>query len=118
MNSNDFQNMMKQFMQNASKIKESYKALSEQNKHKTVEASAGGDWVTAKVNLKLELVGIKFKKELLENELSVVEELVVGAVNQGLEKAKKQVESEMLNVAKEFEGAPGNGFPFPSDKEG
>ena len=68
-------------------------------KTKTVEASAGGGIVTATANGNQELVAVKIKPEAIdEDDIEMLEDLVVAAVNLALEKAKELNQEEMQKV--------------------
>lgn len=100
---NNFQSMMQNFMKNAKQIQEglsgAYQQMAQKNKDKIVEGYAGGDMVTAHVNYQLELQSIAFKDGLLNEDPQVVSELIVAAVNNGMQKAKEAVRQEMMSLA-------------------
>jgi len=57
---------------------------------KVVEGSAGGGMVKVKANGKQEIVEIKIDKEVVDPEdVEMLEDLVIAAVNQALENAQK-----------------------------
>lgn len=111
----DFQEMMKNFMQNAQKMQENlqkaYQELAEKNKDKTVAGKAGGDLVTAHVSLKLQLSRLELKPELFEEKPEVIAELITAAVNQGLFEAQQTVKKEMMEITQKM-GMPSNLPPF------
>ena len=78
------------------------KKLSETQKemaHKTFEASAGGDMVTAVVNGKLEVQKIKISKEVIDPEdPEMLEDLVLSALNSALGKAQEAAQSNLGNL--------------------
>jgi nucleoid-associated protein EbfC len=116
---NNFQEMMASFMKNAKKMQEdlqqAYEQMAQKNKDITVTAKAGGDLVTAEVNLKMQLTNLILKPELYNEKPEVISELIIAAVNQGITIAQERVKGEMLNLSKQM-GLPGN-LPFPP-KEG
>ena len=60
------------------------------------EASAGGGVVTAKVNGKKELVSLSIKPEAVDpDDVEMLEEMIVGAVNQALTACNEASEKEM-----------------------
>lgn len=68
-------------------------------KERVVEASAGGGMVTAQANGKQELLTLRISKEVVDpNDLGMLEDLVVAAVNQALKKAKELHEKELGKI--------------------
>lgn len=64
--------------------------------NRTVEASAGGGMVTATVNGKLEVVGIRIEPRLLEApDREMLQDLIVAAVNEGIRAAQRLLADEM-----------------------
>lgn len=60
------------------------------------EASAGGGAVTVKVTGKKEIVGINIKPEVVDpDDVEMLEDLVLSAVNEALRKAEEETESKM-----------------------
>ena len=67
---------------------------------RTVEASAGGGMVTAVVNGRLDLVSLKIDRQVVDPEdVEMLEDLVVAAVNDGLRKAQDMAAGEMNKLA-------------------
>lgn len=110
-----FQSMMQNLMQNAQQMKDNlssaYQEMTEKNKEKTVQASAGGDLVTSTVNYGLEVVNLDCKSELFQEEPEVISELIVSAVNASLHKAKEAVREEMAAVSKKMGLPEGMNIP-------
>ena len=77
--------MMKQaqeFQKNMTKIQQEIEEL-------TVESSVGGGVVKASVSGKMELESITISPEVIDSEdMDMVQDLIVAAVNEGLNKAK------------------------------
>lgn len=72
-------------------------------KLKNVEAASGGGMVTAVVNGSQELVSLKIKPDAVDpSDLEMLEDLVVAAVNQALDKSRKLSEEEMGKVTGGF----------------
>jgi len=60
------------------------------------EAAAGGGAVTAKVNGKKEVLEIKIAPEVVDpDDVEMLQDLVIAAVNEGLKKADSAMESKM-----------------------
>jgi DNA-binding YbaB/EbfC family protein len=71
----------------------------EELKAETVEASAGNDQVKVVINGAHELVSLSIAPELLKQEdLAMVQDLIVAAVNAGIGKSTAMVEAEIEKV--------------------
>jgi hypothetical protein len=65
----------------------------------TCEASAGGGMVTAVVNGEYELVSLTIDKEVVDpNELVMLQDLIVAATNQAIEKVREMTRAEMSKL--------------------
>lgn len=90
----------------AQKMQGQISKIQEEFGHKLIEASTGGGMVTAVVTGNQELSSIKINPEVMDPEdVELLEEMVVGAVNQAMELA-----GDLLN--KEIEKVTG-GFNIP-----
>ena len=77
------------------KIAEIQEKLSE----KTVEASSGGGMVTVVVNGNLEVVELKIERDIVNpDDMEMLQDLIIAAVNEGIRKAKEMVQEEMAKV--------------------
>lgn len=103
-------NILKQAQQMQAKMQQVQEGLLE----KRVEADAGGGMVKAIVNGKGDLVQIKLDPEVVDpQDVEMLEDLVVAAVNQAAKKAAEMAESEMSKVAGGMLGGlPGGMNPF------
>jgi len=73
--------------------------LQEEMGDKTVEAQSGGGMVSCVVNGRQEVLSLKISPEVLEekdNEL--LEDLIVAAVNEGLNRSREMVQEEMSKI--------------------
>lgn len=85
-------NLMKQAQQFQTKMAR----LQEELGQRTVEASAGGGMVTVIVNGQQEIVSIKIDQEVVDPEdVEMLQDLILAAVNDGLTRAKNMVNEEM-----------------------
>ena len=85
-------NLMKQAQQFQNKMAK----LQEELGKKTIEAASGGGMVTVVVNGQQELVSIKIDPEVVDPEdIDMLQDLVLAAVNDGMARAKKMVNDEM-----------------------
>jgi hypothetical protein len=88
-----------QILQQAKKMQDRLVKLQEEMGDKTVEAQSGGGMVSCVVNGRQEVVSLKISPEVLEekdNEL--LEDLIVAAVNEGLDRSREMVQEEMSKV--------------------
>ncbi len=70
---------------------------------KTVEASAGGGMVTAVVNGKQQVVSLKIEKEIVNpDEIEMLQDLIIAAINKGLEDAQNMVAEAVNRVTGNF----------------
>lgn len=97
--STHFRGGMSELMRQASRLQRKIEKRKQELQSETVEASAGNDQVKVQVNGARELVSIHIDPELLKSEdLAMVQDLVVAAVNAGLKKAGDMVEQELEKV--------------------
>lgn len=86
-------------MQVAQKMQADAVKMQEQLAAKTCEASAGGGMVSATVNGTFELVSLKIDKSAADPEdLEMLQDLVVAAVNQAVNKVREMTKSEMSKL--------------------
>ena len=92
-------NMLKQ----AQKLQSKIFKLQEEMADRTVETTVGGGMVKAVANGKQELVSIKIDPEVIDpNDVQMLEDLVVAAVNDVLKKAQEMVSEEMTKLTGGF----------------
>ncbi len=97
-------NLMKQ----AQKMQKDMQKMQEELQDKTVEASAGGGAVTVVASGKKEIIEIKIKPEVVDPEdVEMLQDLVLAAVNEALRKADDMVNSEMSKITGGLGGMPG-----------
>jgi DNA-binding YbaB/EbfC family protein len=90
-----FGNLMRQAPQLQAKMLK----VQEEMATRTAEASAGGGMVTAVANGRQELVSIKVEKEVVNPEdVEMLQDLIVAAVNAALKKAQEMVSEEMKKL--------------------
>jgi hypothetical protein len=96
--------MMKQAQMMQARLQE----VQEEVAQKTVEASAGGGMVTAVANGKGEILSIKIDPSMLKGEdVEMLEDLVLAAVNEAHRRAEEMMKSAMSKIA-----GPLGGLPF------
>lgn len=73
--------------------------IQEEMGEKTVEAQAGGGMVSCVVNGRQEVVSVSISQEVLEEkDKELLEDLVLAAVNEGLNRSRDMVQEEMSKV--------------------
>ncbi len=83
----------------AQQLQENLAKLQEEMGEKTVETSSGGGMVTVVANGKQEIVSIKIEPDVVDpNDIEMLEDLVLAAVNDALNKAKQMVNEEMVKL--------------------
>jgi len=86
-------------MKQAKKMQERMANLQKELETKTVDAQAGGGMVSVVVNGKYEVVSMKIEKEVVNPEdIEMLQDLVVAAVNEGIRKAQEMSASEMSKI--------------------
>jgi DNA-binding YbaB/EbfC family protein len=91
----NIQQMMKQAQKMQKKIEEAQNEAALE----VVEASAGGGMVSVRVNGKHELLDIKIEKEVVDPEdIDMLQDLIVAAVNEGMTKAQEAVQEKIAKV--------------------
>lgn len=103
------QNVMKQMQ----KMQEKVAQVQAELEKKTVTADAGGGMVKATVNGKQQLVKIEMEKEVVNpDEKDILEDLILAAVNQALERSSALAQEEMQKAtAGMLPNIPGLGIP-------
>jgi DNA-binding YbaB/EbfC family protein len=92
----DFSGLLAQ----AQQLQQQMIEVQEKAKQKTVEASAGGGMVVATVTGGLELKALKIDPQCFDpKDPSMLQDLVIAAVNQALAKAQEMVKEEVQRVA-------------------
>ncbi len=88
-----------ELMNQARKMKDQMAKVQEGLKERVVEADAGGGLVQVFVNGGTEVVGIKIKPEAVDpDDLGMLEDLIMVAINAGIEKANALSEAEMGKI--------------------
>ncbi len=88
-------NIMKQAQQMQAKIARMQQEL----ETREVEASAGGGMVTARVNGKQQILELKIEKSVVDPEdVEMLQDLVLAAVNEAIKKSQDMIQAEMGKV--------------------
>lgn len=88
-----------QLMNQAKKMQENFQKLQQEMEGKTVEAQSGGGMVTCVVNGKQELISLTISNDVWEErDKEMLEDLIVAAINEGLEKSKDMWKEELAKI--------------------
>ncbi|MGD8833366.1 MAG: YbaB/EbfC family nucleoid-associated protein [Desulfobacteraceae bacterium] len=88
-------NMMKQ----AQKLQSKMLKMQEELAQRTVETSAGGGMINVVANGKQQIVSITIDKEVVDpDDVEMLQDLVLAAVNDALNKAQEMVAGEMGKI--------------------
>ena len=102
------QNMLKQ----AQKMQEDMQIKQAELEAKEYDVKAGGGVIDVKINGKREILSVKLAEEIVDpDDIEMLQDLVLSAVNEALRKADDMVQEEMSKVAGIPAGSmPGNMF--------
>lgn len=90
---------MQQAMKQFQKMQADMARIQEELREKTVTASAGGEAVKIEITGKCEVRKIEINPEVVNaDDLEMLQDLVVAAVNEGIKKAQELEASEMAKV--------------------
>ena len=87
-------NMIKKAQELQSQMEEAQKELNSIE----IEGQAGGGMVVVKVNGHKEIVSLDIDPEILKEDKEMIEDMVIAAVNQGLQNAGKAAEDKMNSI--------------------
>ncbi|MDY7001169.1 MAG: YbaB/EbfC family nucleoid-associated protein [Thermodesulfobacteriota bacterium] len=73
--------------------------MQEEMAERTVDASSGGGMVTVQVNGSQEVLSVKIDPAAVDpNDVDMLQDLVLAAINEGLKKSKDMVQAEMSQL--------------------
>lgn len=99
---------IQQIMKQAQKMQKKMEEIQAKAAEEVVEATAGGGMVTVKVNGKQEIVSLIIEKSVVDPEdVDMLQDLVVAAINEGIKRSKDMVSEKMSSVT----GGLGINFP-------
>lgn len=99
-----------EILKNAQKLQEQMTSFHESLKDITVTGSAGGGMVEIEVNGRLDPLAVRISPEIVnKEEISILQELVLSALNDAVEKTRELVKTELFNG---LPINPNTGFPF------
>jgi DNA-binding YbaB/EbfC family protein len=86
-------------MKQAQKLQAQIGRIQEEMAEKTTEASSGGGMVTVLINGKQEVLSVKIDPEAVNPEdVEMLQDLIVAAVNEGVRKSQQMVAEEMKKI--------------------
>jgi len=87
-------------MRKAQQMQQRMAEVQQQLATRTVEATAGGGMVRCVVNGKQEVLSLAIDREVVDPEdLEMLQDLILAAVNEGIKKSQEMVASEMSKIA-------------------
>ena len=90
---------MNQLMKQAKKMQDQIAKMQEELESKTVEASSGGGVVLVVANGRKEVVSIKISPAAVDpDDVEMLQDLVIAAVNEALRSAEEMKEREMAKI--------------------
>lgn len=100
---------MNQLMKQAQKMQKKMEETQKQLEETIYEAQAGGGVVKVQVSGKKELVSVSLAEEVVDpDDIEMLEDLIIVAVNDALQKMSDDAEAKMGSVT----GGLGGGMPF------
>ncbi|MDD5603510.1 MAG: YbaB/EbfC family nucleoid-associated protein [Eubacteriales bacterium] len=99
---------MGNIMKQAQKMQKDMQKLQEEMEQKTVEAVVGGGAVTVRASGKKEITEIIIKPEAVDpDDVEMLQDLIMAAVNEALRKADEMATGEMSKITGGLGGMPG-----------
>ncbi|NMB35785.1 MAG: YbaB/EbfC family nucleoid-associated protein [Firmicutes bacterium] len=100
---------MGKMLKQVQKVQAQMAKMQEELGTRQVEASSGGGVVRAVVNGAKELQELHIQPELLEEDVEMLADLIIGAVNEALRQTDEMINKEMQKIGGNL-GLPGNLF--------
>ena len=89
---------MKNMFKKAQELQSQMEKAQEELNLIEIEGQAGGGMVSARVNGHKELVSLEIDPEILKEDKEMIEDMVIAAVNQGLQNAGKAAEEKLNSI--------------------
>ncbi|MBI2399420.1 MAG: YbaB/EbfC family nucleoid-associated protein [Xanthomonadales bacterium] len=99
-------------MQQAQKMQENMKRAQEELAHLEVTGSAGGGMVSVTMNGRHEARRVKIDKALIGDDIEMLEDLIVAATNDAVNKVAEAAAARMAQVTGGMNLPPGFKLPF------
>jgi nucleoid-associated protein EbfC len=103
---------MQALLEQAQKMQEEMSKIKEEINEKTVTADAGGGMISVTMKGNNKIKQIKINKEAVNpDDIEMLEDLIVAAVNKASDEVKNMVDSEMSKYGGMIPNIPGLNFP-------
>ena len=90
---------MKDLMKQAQKMQQDLAKAQEELANKIVEGTSGGGMVKVEMNGKNQVLSLKIDPEVVDpNDIEMLEDLIIAAINEAQEKVAKSSEDEMSKL--------------------
>jgi len=86
---------MNSLMNQAKKMQKEIERIQQEAAKEITQVSVGGGMITVSANGDGEIVEIKISKELLSDDVEMLEDLLLSGVNEAIRKAKEKVKEKM-----------------------
>lgn len=100
-------------MQQAQKVQSKMESIQKELENLEVEGSAGGGMVIVKANGKQEVLSIKIEPEVISEDIEMLEDLVLAAVNQAMSRAQEEAAEQMKKATGGLMGNLPGGMKIP-----
>ncbi|RMD52339.1 MAG: YbaB/EbfC family nucleoid-associated protein [Nitrospirae bacterium] len=91
--------MMGNIIKQAQKLQEEMNRAQEEARKKTITATSGGGMVSVTINGALEVLSIEIEKDVVDPEdIEMLQDLIIAAVNEAIRRAQQMVADEMSKV--------------------
>ena len=104
---------MNSIMQQAQKVQSKMERVQKELENLEVEGSSGGGMVIVKANGKQEVLSIKIEPEVISEDIEMLEDLVLAAVNQALSRAQEEAAEQMKKATGGLMGNLPGGMKMP-----
>ena len=104
---------MNSIMQQAQKVQSKMESIQKELENLEVEGSAGGGMVIVKANGKQEVLSIKIEPEVISEDIEMLEDLVLAAVNQAMSRAQEEAAEQMKKATGGLMGSLPGGMKMP-----
>ncbi|MCH8882415.1 MAG: YbaB/EbfC family nucleoid-associated protein [SAR324 cluster bacterium] len=95
-----FKGNMADILRQAQELGENLKEKQAELAQKTVQVSVGGDMVSMTFNGRSEALSIRIDPEIVDrNDIRMLEDLVLSAVNEGVRRSQEMMQEEMSKLA-------------------
>jgi nucleoid-associated protein EbfC len=85
-------------MKQAQKLQAKMAEMQEEMGNRTVSAQAGGGMVEAVVNGRQELLSLRIDKEVVGDDVEMLQDLILAAINEALNRSREMMAQEMSKL--------------------